>query len=310
MAMASSDSPIEFYNSHSQTLECENVYGGGAVRFLYATRIGRWVESLIARNALFSSIYGWFQNRTFSRRKIAPFVRRMGIDLADFQIPAGGYPNFNSFFIRKFREGVRPFESSPHVLPAFAEARYLGWKSLSNTQTFPVKGRDLSARELLGDAPNAARWSAKFEGGPLLLARLCPVDYHRYHYPVAGRTVAHWDLRGHYHSVNPWALRALGAVFSENARRVAILETPEWGYLAMIEVGATGVGRIVQTHDEENPFGRGDEKGYFLFGGSTVILLGEPERWAPAPMILQHTEQKREVWLPLGTAAGTRVGTP
>lgn len=298
-------SPLEFYNSETQRIEQEDVYGAAAVRFLYATRIGGWIERVVAHNAVFSSIYGWFQNLRFSRRKIEPFIERMGIDRSQFVEPAGGYAHFNAFFTREFRPGVRVFDPSPGILPAFAEARYLGWEQVGNTQTFPVKGRDISARELLGDAPDAQKWAERFTGGPVLIARLCPVDYHRYHYPVAGRTLAQWSLRGRYHSVNPLALHALGVVFSENVRRVAILETPELGRLAMIEVGATGVGRIVQTFDETQPFGRGEEKGHFLFGGSTVILLGEPGHWKPSPLILEHTAQRREVWLPLGGAAGT-----
>lgn len=298
--------PIRYFNSQTGQVETEKVYGAGAVHFLYGTRLGRWIERLIAANGLFSSFYGWLQNLPFSRRKIAPFIKEMGIALSDFEVPTGGYPNFNSFFIRKWQPGKRPFEDLPTVLPAFAEARYLGWERISPDQTFPVKGRDLSARSLLGNAPQAAEWVERFAGGPLLLARLCPIDYHRYHYPVAGKTVTHWSLRGHYHSVNPWALRSLGTVFSKNVRRVEILDTPEFGYMAMVEVGATGVGRIVQTHDSARPFGRGDEKGYFLFGGSTVILLGQAGRWKPNSLIIENTTQSREVWVPLGRSLGER----
>ena len=111
-----------------------------------------------------------------------------------------------------------------------------------------------------------------------MIARLCPVDYHRYHYPDAGRTLAHYPVHGKFHSVNPAALRYSDAIFATNERYVSILDTENFGKLAYIEVGAMMVGKIVQTHPTDQPFRRGDEKGYFLFGASTVIVLGQPRR--------------------------------
>lgn len=295
--------PIRYHNSVSGKLETESVYGDWAVRFLYANAAGSVARGALTRGA-FSRVYGKLQSSAWSARKIPEFVRAYGIDLSLFEVPAGGFASFNDFFIRRFKPGVRPFEADPAILPAFAEARYLGWEGVTPAQTFPVKGRDLTADQLLGSSFEARTWAKHFENGPVLLARLCPVDYHRYHYPDGGRTLAAWDVAGRLESVNPWALQARGELFSTNKRRVAVLETQSLGKLAFIEVGAMGVGRIVQSHDEKRPFERGDEKGYFLFGGSTVIVLGEAGRWKPTAEILSHTRAAREVWVPLGRAVG------
>jgi phosphatidylserine decarboxylase len=131
-------------------------------------------------------------------------------------------------------------------MPAFAEARYLAFESIHEDQVFPVKGGFLSAESLLGSHEKAA----PFVGGPLLLARLCPVDYHRYHYPDAGRTLDAYTIQGQLHSVNPVALAQRGEIFIRNERRVSILETQHYGKLAYIEVGALCVGKIIQSYDE------------------------------------------------------------
>jgi phosphatidylserine decarboxylase len=136
--------------------------------------------------------------------------------------------------------------------------------------------------------------------GPLLLARLCPVDYHRYHYPDDGKTLNSYTVHGDYHSVNPLALKYRQDILIKNERRVSIVETKKFGKLAIVEVGATCVGKIIQSHDESKDFKRGDQKGYFLFGGSTVIVYGEPGKWKPSSDILKNTELGLETYIHLG----------
>jgi phosphatidylserine decarboxylase len=216
------------------------------------------------------------------------------------QYEAGPFSSFNQFFIRKFRDGARPFIDDKRHLPAPAEARYFGWKKVKEGQTFPVKSQFLTADALLG----RKEASKPFLGGPMLIARLCPVDYHRFHFPDSGEVDDHWRVGGALHSVSPIALDRRPEIFIQNERHVTVLRTKNFGRIAFIEVGALCVGKIVQTHDLKRPFGRGEEKGYFLFGGSTVIVLGEPGTWRPSDDILDNTEAKRETWIPLGDEVG------
>ena len=109
-----------------------------------------------------------------------------------------------------------------------------------------------------------------------------------------------FPISGQYHSVNPLALKAKPEILIVNERRASILETQDFGKLAYIEVGAAMVGKIVQSHDETAAHHQGAEKGYFLFGGSTVILLGEKGKWAPSSDILENTEAGIETYLHLG----------
>lgn len=287
-------------------METEHVYGGDFVKFIYQNKIGKVLAPLFATKSL-SQAYGVLQNLSTSAKKVPPFIEKFNIDLSEYKSgsrkveeKSQSYKNFNEFFIREFEEGRRKFPEAKNELGAFAEARYVAYESINDESTFPVKGVYLRPQDLLGDGYDAK----VFEGGPLMIARLCPVDYHRYHYPDRGHTVKGYHVHGDYHSVNPLALKARPKIFIANERRVSILETEQFGKLAYIEVGAVCVGKIVQTHDETQGFNKGDQKGYFLFGGSTVVLIGEKGRWAPSQDILENTKKGFETYIKLGEVIG------
>lgn len=290
---------IKYFNRGKQQEEVEKVYGVEALHWLYASSMGKLFQRVLC-TAPISMMYGVMQDSYASHLKIKPFVKDFNIDL-DLFLPEEGrsesdpYSNFNQFFIRRYKDGVRPFESTPSVMPAFAEARYFGYEKTGEDVTFPVKGNLLNSDSLLAHD----KWNKVFREGPLLLARLCPVDYHRYHYPDTGKVLEEYMLHGKYHSVNPVALKERPDIFATNERRVSIIETENFGKLAYIEVGAICVGKIVQSHRGEN-FHRGDEKGYFLFGGSTVIVIGEKGKWKPDQDILDYTAKNMETYLTLG----------
>jgi phosphatidylserine decarboxylase len=251
-------------------------------------------------------LYDWFlaawQNSRMSARKIGPFVRKHHIDMAEFE-PVN-YRSYAEFFERRFRPGVRRFPSIPGEMGAFAEARYLGWDRLEAEQRFPVKGASLNAEEILGNAGRARA----FMGGPVLLVRLAPVDYHHVHYPDHGRTLEH-DRRGHrLWTVNWHALQNKPDILFRNERSINILKTESFGCLGFVEVGALSVGRIVQVHALDEPFGRGEEKSVFRFGGSAIVVFGEPGSWAPCEDILKRTKEGIETLVRLGDVVGLRVG--
>mgnify|MGYP000123733704 FL=1 len=297
---------IQYFNRHTGQNEIEKVYGDAAVRWLYESTSGSFASTALVK-APISVLYGFMQDLPFSKFKIDEFVKNYNINLEDY-VPEEGrtwnspYSTFNQFFIRKFKDGKRPFESDSNKLAAFSEARYFGYESITDEQSIPVKGKFLNSKELLANS----KWTETFKDGPLLLARLCPVDYHRFHYPDDGKVLDYYKVNGAYHSVNPIALKAKNDIFSTNIREVTILETENFGKLAYVEVGAIMVGKIVQSGDLKN-FKRGDEKGYFLFGGSTVIVIGEKGKWKPSSDIIENTKEKRETYLHLGSEVGLKI---
>ncbi len=137
-----------------------------------------------------------------------------------------------------------------------------------------------------------------------MVCRLAPIDYHRFHFPDDCEIVDSYQIRGSLHSVNPLALQNKRDIFMVNERHVTILETRNFGRLAMIEVGAVCVGKIVQSYLGKSQK-RGTEKGYFKFGGSTVILLGEKSRWLPKKEIIMNTSRGIESLADLGQAVAS-----
>lgn len=309
MDTTQNSSSIRFWHRANKQFETEKVYGDQFIRLLYDSKWGKLSGKLFA-NKYFSQFYGHLQDRPSSHKKVRPFIEKFNIPIAEYEKGSrateaieDSYATFNEFFIRKFKLGQRPFLNQPDQMPAFAEARYVGFETVTPQVSFPVKGKHLTAQGILGNAEIAKI----FDGGPLMVARLCPVDYHRYHYPDSGKVIDHYMIDGKYDSVNPLALKLKSEILIDNQRQVSILHTENFGRVAYIEVGAICVGKIVQSHPWNKPFLRGEEKGYFLFGGSTVVVLGEKGAWRPADDIIQNTMNGVETYVQLGDLIGVRI---
>lgn len=287
--------PIEFWNRYSKKLEKELVYGEDGIQYLYGgSRTGKWLESNLLSRKTFSQLMGVYFNSPISKGRIPRFIDDYRIDRKIYENEE--WESFNHFFIRKFLPGVRSFSSAPNSLPAFAEGRYFAYPRVEAQFEFKVKGVWYSFKSLLGDG----QWSKKFKGGPLFIARLCPVDYHRFHFPDDGIVEDAYRIPGKFHSVNPAALEVNQNILQENERQVTILKTENFGLLAYVEVGAMGVGKIIQSYVPRVNFKRGEEKGYFQFGASTVIVMGVAGAWSPDPEMVKMTERGIETYVHLG----------
>lgn len=305
---SNANNEIKYFNRITQKPEIEKVYGDWFIKFLYQSAIGQKLGPIFTK-APFSKMYGSFQDNAASAKKVRPFVEKFNLDMDQYEpgsVPASdirdSYASFNEFFIRKFKMGKRPFVNNPEQMAAFAEARYVGFSEVREKDKYPVKGYYLKAKDLVGNDEVAKI----FEGGPLMIARLCPVDYHRYHYPDNGTVLDHYPVNGAFDSVNPFALKFKNEIFIKNQRYVTIIQTENFGRIAYIEVGAICVGKIVQSHEWKKPFKRGEEKGYFLFGGSTVVILGEKGMWKPSLDIMDNTQKGIETYLHLGQEVATK----
>ena len=289
---------IRIWNRIESRFEIEKIYGEKQMRFLYENPLGSIIANHFMSKSLMSQIMGLYHDSKLSALKVDQFIKKYVINIDEFE--SKKYSSFNDFFIRKFKSGKRIFADGD-LFPAFCEGRYLGASETKSNQRFKIKDAMISVGELLGSQD-----STLFEGGPLLIARLCPVDYHRFHFPDEGHILSHARISGSLHSVSPVALKFDPEIFLKNEREITLLETKTFGKLAYIEVGAMGVGKIVQANSMESgsEFQRGGEKGYFLFGGSTVIMIGEPGRWKPSNDILSQTKNKRETFIKLGDVIG------
>jgi phosphatidylserine decarboxylase len=266
--------------------------------------IKQWLES----EPLYDWLLAAYQHSHRSARKIEPFIREHHIDMEEFE-PAV-YRSYAEFFVRRFRPDVRKFPSDPEEMGAFAEARYFAWECLAADQQFPIKGYSLSAEHILGNRELAQ----PFIGGPVILARLSPMDYHHAHYPDDGMTLQQAWLGRRLWTINWHALLNQPDILFRNERQINILQTENFGRLAFVEIGALSVGRIVQVHPLDTRFRRGEEKSVFNFGGSAIIVFGEAAAWRPCDDLLAHTKEGVETFVQLGgtvglSAAGERTGS-
>lgn len=289
------DEPIRFFHRYAGRVETEAVYGEGWLRWTYGTLPGRLALHAVAKHAWFSRWYGWRMDRPASARKIAPFIARYGLDPAEFADAPESFRTFNEFFSRRLKPGARPVHPDPRAVVFPADGRHLAVPDADRATGLFVKGQRLDLRRLLG----ADGLEAAFAGGVAVLSRLCPVDYHRFHFPVAGSAGKPRLINGPLFSVNPIALRQNLAILWENRRWLTLIQTPALGRVAMLEIGATNVGSVEYTFTE-GAVARGQEKGFFRFGGSAVLTLFEPGRVRLADDLLEQGGQQRELYAHVG----------
>ncbi|WOO42412.1 phosphatidylserine decarboxylase [Rubellicoccus peritrichatus] len=294
------DNAIHFRNRYTGKTETEQVYGGHWLGWAYNNPLGRLTVSLAVARPWFSKWYGWRMRQPASQKKIFPFIEEYGLDAAEFLRPPDHFESFDQFFYRQLKPAARPIDSSPDSVVFPADGRHLGFQDTSRiTQVF-VKGQTFDLPKLLGDTNLAER----FIGGSLVLSRLCPVDYHRFHFPAEGIPGAPNLVSGPLYSVNPVALRRRLAIFWENKREVTLLKTERFGDIAIIEVGATCVGSIVQTHVPGQHTEKGGEKGYFRFGGSSVITLFQKGKICLDDDLIKSTSEGLELYARMGDQMG------
>ncbi len=294
------DDPITFFNRTTGRLEQEQIYGEAPLRFAYQNPAGRAMLELIVKRALFSRWYGWRMDKPASRARVQPFIAKYGLDPAEFADAPDSYASFNEFFCRKLKPGARPVAADPDAVVFPADGRHLGFQNVAEAPGVFVKGQRFDIPTLLGSAELGAR----YREGTLVLSRLCPVDYHRFHFPCAGTPGTPRLINGPLYSVNPIALRRRLAYLWENKRAITELTTPSLGTVLLIEVGATNVGSIIQTMTPGAPVAKGAEKGCFKFGGSSTITLFEPGKVRLAADLIAHSAEQREIYARMGETMG------
>ncbi len=261
--------PIRYFDRQSRAVKTEHIYGERWMRLAYENPVGRLLVWGLIRRAFFSKWYGHKMRKPESALRILPFISKYEIDVDEFAKSPFDYKTFNEFFYRALRPEARPIAGGEKVAVFPADGRHLAFQDVDRADGFYVKGQQLALADLFAEA-DVAR---KFSGGALLISRLCPVDYHRFHFPVAGTPGEPRLINGWLYSVSPIALRRRLRYLVENKRVVTLVESAQFGTVAVIEVGATNVGSIQQSFVPGRVVAKGDEKGLFAFGGSCVITV-------------------------------------
>ncbi len=291
---------IEFFNRYTGKMEREQVYGAAWLNWTYGNPLGKLALEAVAKRAFFSRWYGWRMDLPASKEKVLPFIKEFGVNVSEFAAVPESYQTFNDFFYRKLKPAARPVDVAADSVVFPADGRHLGFQDVSQVDGVFVKGQRFDMKALVADAKLAERYA----NGTLVLSRLCPVDYHRFHFTAGGVPSETKLLNGPLYSVNPIALKQRLSYLWENRRWLTVLKTEQFGDVLLMEIGATNVGSAVQTYQAEKAVKKGDEKGYFKFGGSSTITIFEPGRVKLAEDLVANSKQCRELYARVGDVMG------
>ncbi|KAG9160149.1 hypothetical protein Leryth_015037 [Lithospermum erythrorhizon] len=278
-----------------------------SMRAIYQSKFGLGLMDSGAKEILqkISEKQGRKMNSVDSAKDIPKFANffKDQINMSDVKYPLKHFKTFNEFFIRELKPGARPIEfpEQNDVAVCAADCRLMAFQAVSEAKRFWIKGRKFSIKGLLGEE----LCSSSFIDGTLVIFRLAPQDYHRFHMPVTGKIDKFVDIPGCLYTVNPIAVNSKYCnVLTENKRTVSIISTSDFGKVAFVAIGATMVGSITFQKKEGDLVQKGDEFGYFSFGGSTVICVFEKDSIKIDEDLIENSGRSLETLVSVGMKLG------
>ena len=245
-----------------------------------------------------SDICGKFLSTRLSRRIVPSFVKKNHIDLGIYERQESD--SYNAFFTRKIKAEQRPINDQKNVLISPSDGKVTAYP-ITQKGRFWIKHTQYTAAQLLKDE----RLAERYMGGWIYVIRLTVDDYHRYCYVADGRKSRQRKIRGVLHTVNPVA-NDYYPIYKMNSREYCLLKTKELGTILLMEVGALMVGKISNHEEDSAQVKRGDEKGMFEFGGSTIVVMTEPGMAEPDKDIIQNTKAQAETLVKMGEPIGCK----
>ena len=291
---------LVYFDRYAGELKPEGIYGEKPLRWAYETGLGRFCLEAAIKQRWFSGLYGKWADCGCSAKEVLPFIEHFGLDTDEFLNATESYQTFNEFFFRRLRPEARPVADEPGNACFPADGRQLVILDLSEATAIHAKNRKFDLSALLGDPSLAER----FSNGTAVISRLCPTDYHRFHYPLTGSPGGPRLINGPLYSVNPIALARNISYLWQNKRRITQISDSAAGDYLFLEIGATNVGSIVDTSNHKSPVATGKEKGYFKFGGSMVMTLFQAGRFSPAADLVEHSANGVELYTRFGDFMG------
>lgn len=292
---------IEVVDRRSGEAFVEKVYGDDAMKVFYGSAAGAAFTSRFLTNRFLSNLYGAYNDSGASKHKIEEFVSHLGIDVAEAEKDLASYASFNEFFARKLKPEARPITTDKDAVASPGDGRLMLFPAIDDGTVSHLKWAPIPLVTLFQENHSLVE---RFRGGSCGVLRLCPSDYHRFHFPVAGRVGITRVVPGLLHSVSPYALEQKIPVYCLNKRTICEMESDSFGRVVLMEIGALFVGSIVQTYRAGANMAAGDEKGYFKFGGSTSIFFFEKGavRWDED--LVRYCGEGRETYVRMGERLG------
>ncbi len=289
---------IKYIDRASGMVKIEKPPAESFLKFLYHHPFGKMTLLPLVKRKFISTIYGKRMDKSSSKNKIKPFVLQHQIDMSIAKKSMDEFTSFNDFFYRKLKPESRPIGNG---FTSPGDGKLLAFENIEDVQHFFVKGNLFTLPTFLEDDELAK----KYKNASLLILRLAPDDYHRFHFPWDGIPSESKQIKGRYYSVSPHSVTEnFARVFCKNKREYCILDTQEKGKIIIAPVGATMVGSIFHSYTPNNKVKKGDEMGYFAFGGSSIVILIDKEKIKIDADILQNTQQKLETYVKMGETIG------
>jgi len=292
--------PIKYIERSTGKEKTEHVMGEYWLRWLYNNPVGKLSLYGIVKRKFVSDWYGSKMDSPESVDKIADFVKDYNIDLSE--VKKQKFSSFNDFFTRELKQGARKIDTNKNVFISPADGKVFAYQNIGK-QDFIIKGYKFDIPKFLNDTVLAK----KYKNGSLIIVRLCPTDYHRFHFPVDGIIEKTKKIEGPLFSVSPIALCEKIEIICRNKREYTIINTSQFGDIIYSEVGATMVGSIIQTYKSKQ-VKKAEEKGYFKFGGSTIVLIFEKDKIKIDTDLILNTAQKIETEVKMGERIGVISG--
>lgn len=291
---------IEYIERKTGEIKVEKVPGEKYLKFLYYNPLGELPLNLVVKKKFLTEYYGKKMDKPESVKKIPSFIEQADINIAEAKKRVEEFKSFNDFFYRELKEGARTVDYRENVLASPADGKILAFENLDIEKEFYIKGDKFTLEEFFADK----KLANKYKDGVFMIIRLAPIDYHRFHFPADGEISESKLIDGVYYSVSTHAIKKNFRILCENKREYSILKTEKFGDIAMFEVGATMVGGIKQSYKPNSYVKKGEEKGYFYFGGSTCVLVFERGKVKIDEDLLENTKKGIETKVYMGEKIG------
>lgn len=273
---------VKVYDRKTKKYLEEKESGSKLLNFLYKNAVGRLLLRVLI-NPIISKIGGLYNDSSLSKLRIKKFIKTNNIDMSDFE--KTDYKNFNEFFTRRIKENKRPFLNNKNSFISPADSK-LTIYNITDDLKLSIKGSTYTLNELVNNEEDLSA----YKNGQCLVFRLSVDDYHHYCYPDSGKTTHKNFIRGKLHTVR--SVSSEYKIYKVNQREYSILKTDNFDEIIYIEVGAIMVGKIVNLEKEK--FNKGEEKGYFKLGGSTIVILVKENKLKIDDDILKQSENEIE----------------
>lgn len=291
---------IDYIDRKSGKIFTENVPGERFLKFLYYNPFGILPLELLVKRKVLSVIYGKKMDSKSSCKIIPKFIKEHNINMNESEKQIEDFKSFNDFFIRKLKPNSRKIDIRQGVLSSPADGKVFVLENINKDTKFFAKGESFTLEDFFQNKSLAK----KYDNGIMFIIRLAPVDYHRFHFPASGIISKTKNIKGAYYSVSTHAIRKNFRIFCENKRSYSTLFTDSFKDVCIAEIAATMVGGIKQTYIPYTHVKKGDEKGYFYFGGSTVILLLQKQAFTIDKDLLENSKKGIETKIYMGERLG------